>query len=457
MTLQSDLVHGYLDGILTEEQQTELAVWIEADPSNADEFAEAVLVDSRLHAEVKAAPYKTQKISSDSARRSVKRRYWAGIVAALAACLLVAFGVSLFDARMNEQQQATGVDPSATTFASVAQVFDADWGESEVLSIGDRLAGQTIHLRSGFVRLQFDDGVEVTLQGPAEYDVIEEGRTRLHSGLLTATVPPGAEGFTVDTPTAEVVDLGTAFGIDLQSDGVSRVSVFEGEVEVALPDTTEKRLLKEGEAVRVEAGQNIESVEFDPEPFAKLWPVSSGIERSTEAFRFVPPWPPQLRFVRSDEYVFIVPEAHAVTLKRSLRMNISEPGEYSREEALTVADLPPGQRIRSFMLFFHPEKAGPRQSPKAVNGSITFDSPVLGLITLQEELQASARRFTRFGPRTVQEGQQLELTGDEDSDVIMLSEDRRKITLELTTPARFAELVRVITDASQPASKDLPD
>ena len=42
------------------------------------------------------------------------------------------------------------------------------------------------------------------------------------------TVPPGAEGFRVDTPSAQVVDLGTAFGIEQFADGTSKVSVFDG-------------------------------------------------------------------------------------------------------------------------------------------------------------------------------------------------------------------------------------
>ena len=193
----------------------------------------------------------------------------------------------------------------------------------------------------------------------------------------------------------------------------------------------------------------MKSVDFDLKPFTKVWPVSSGIERSTDAFRIVPPWPPQQRFVRSDEDIFIVPEGHVATLLSPLRVNVSTEGMYSGEDQLTVSDIPVGQRIRSFTLFFHPEKTRPRQPQRQVNGSITFASPVLGLIVLHEELQASARRFVRVGPRDIRESQQLELTGDLDSDVVTLSDDRRTVTLKLTSPARFAELMRIIVDASQ--------
>lgn len=452
-----NLIDGYLDNVLSDEQRTELAAWIEADPANADQFAEAVFLDNRIHAEIDAAPFKAK---SDIVRpanwRSMIRSRWSQIAVALAACLLIAVGVGNWLSKDDQQQLAIdGPEaPAESSFASVVQITDADWSEGDVIQIGDRLSVQTIALRSGFLRLAFDDGVEVTLQGPAEYQLIGKGKTKLTSGLLTATVPRGAEGFTVNTPTAEVVDLGTAFGIDLQEHGVSQVTVFEGEVEVALPDSTDKRLLTEGESVRVATGESIETADFDAEPFTKIWPISSGIERSTEAFRFVPPWPPQQRFVRSDQDIFIAPEGRAATLSSPLRVNISESGTYIRRGEMSVSELHARQRVRSFTLFFHPEKAGPHQPAKNITGSITFDSPVLGLIVLHEELQASARRFSRTGPRNINDGQQLELTGDDDGDVVTLSEDRRTITLKLSSPARSAELMRVIVDASRPTSKE---
>ena len=66
-------------------------------------------------------------------------------------------------------------------------------------------------------------------QGPAEYELVSISQTKLNSGLLSATVPPGSEGFEVTTPTARVVDLGTAFGVQLSDSGSSNVTVFDGE------------------------------------------------------------------------------------------------------------------------------------------------------------------------------------------------------------------------------------
>lgn len=447
----NELIGGYLDGTLSAEQHAELSNWIEADPANADQFAEAILFDNRLHAEVNAASYKTScDIDVVSAPQRSHRRVWARTAAVVAACLLIGVGITLWNSDQGNEQLATGTGANSTDshFASVTHMLDAEWEIDSGLSVGDRLAKQSIHLRSGFVSLVFDDGVEVTLQGPARYELSGPGNTKLTAGLLTATVPPGAEGFTVDTPAVEVVDLGTSFGIDLREDGFSSVSVFEGEVEVTVHDATEKRLLTEGDSVRVGADQEIEQVAFDPKPFEKVWPIFSGIIKSTEAFRFLPPWPKRIRFVESDDDIFVATEGHAVNLAEALQVNISEPGEYSHARDLTPLELPAGERVRSYILLYAPAtEVGPRRA-KRLSGSITFDRPVLGLIVRHEELLASQHRFSRRGAGEFQRHRQLDLTDDSNGDRIVLSEDRKTVTLDLISPGPTTDLVRVIVEGS---------
>ena len=160
--------------------------------------------------------------------------------------------------------------------------------------------------------------------------------------------------------------------------------VFDGEVDVALPNSGEQRLLQEGEAVKIGSGRAIDSVNFDSAPFEKLWPISSGIESSTGAFRFTPPWPRRIRSVRSDDDIFVVPEGYATRLDAPLNVNITVPGEYVRAEDLTPLNVPAGNTVRSFILHFHPEHGGDRRRFERTAGSITFDRPVIGLIVLHK-------------------------------------------------------------------------
>lgn len=372
----------------------------------------------------------------------------AALVTAVAACVLVVVRV-LWPASLTPTGGSHSTPQIPVGFAVVAQASDVVWSDA-ALDAGTRLDSQTIVFQSGVLRLVFDDGVEVTLEGPAEYELLEPGSTRLVSGVLAATVPPGAEGFTVETPTAEVVDLGTSFGIDLRESGFSSVSVFDGEVEVAALDSTEKRLLTEGQSVKISADQSISDTQFDMDRFERLWPVASGITGSSDVFRFVPPWPKQIRFVHSDRHVFVAAEGQAVDLVQPLDVNISAPGDYSRVEQLTPITLSPGQRIRSYVLHYMPRaQLRPRRAGR-MEGSITFDRPIAGLIVQHEELFASSRRFSRRPAGERQQRRQLDLNGDDIGDRITLSEDRRTLTVSFVSPGRSSDLVRVIVEAGEP-------
>ena len=85
---------------------------------------------------------------------------------------------------------------------------------------GGKLPAGTSRLAEGVVELEFDGGARVSIEGPAEFAPRSGQRMELTRGRLVAYVPKQARGFTVDTPTAEVIDLGTEFGVEV--DGRAR-------------------------------------------------------------------------------------------------------------------------------------------------------------------------------------------------------------------------------------------
>lgn len=388
-----------------------------------------------------------------------KRAHWK-IIAALAACLVFAVaswrqfgtgpgGNANHVAHENGGAVRSVPDANLAAFATVIQLADARWVQGTPLAIGDRVSAGVLQLEAGIIHLQFDNGVGVTLEGPAEFEVASGDVTRLRSGLLTATVPPGAEGFRVDTPSAQVVDLGTAFGIDQRTDGTSTVSVFDGEVEILSGEDSDKRLLTEGKTVRLAADGSVSDVEFNSQPFEKLWPTASGIAGSTGAFRFAPPWPRGLSRIQSDTEIFVLPEGYASKLEEPCPVDIAE-------AELSESVIPTGQRVRSYLLQFNPvdppDQDSSRNEPgsrmRRIEGSITFDRPVIGMIVDNNTLKVTDDIFAlRRGPiRPFKRG--LELSPSRTADVVSLSEDRHTLTLNLAVFNQFSDHVRVIVDAS---------
>lgn len=434
-----ELASAVFDGSAAESEREELTELLRSNPAARDEYLLLVDLHAVLSTEPAVAPAANKTTVVEPARTDLRPRFrtWQPVAVAvgLAACLMIAVLLS--------RSEEAGNVP--VPFATIAQGTDAVW-RTDLVSVGDRIGAQTLELSRGVVRLEFDSGVEVTLEGPADFTLVDASKTVLKSGILTATVPKGAEGFTVDTPSAQVIDLGTSFGIDIDADGGSNVIVFDGEVEVAPRSTLEKRLLTEGESIRIGNDERFQDIGFNAKPFEKLWPTASGIAGSTDSIRFVPPWPKQIRLVQSDDHIFVRPEGGRVRLQAELKVNVSEPGDYDNSDNLTPVTLPSRRSVRSYILHFSTESTlGPRRA-RRVTGSITFARPVIGIIVSHEELAASSRRFGRRGAGEANQRRELNLTGDEFGDRISLSEDRRTVTLDLIAPGRSSDLIRVIVE-----------
>ena len=117
--------------------------------------------------------------------------------------------------------------------ALLQAVQNARWKSSSLpTEPGSSLPAGRLHLAEGLARLRFANGAEVTLEGPAELELLSSQLCRLHSGSLVAHVPDAAKGFTVLTSQATLVDHGTDFAISTDSDGRARVHVMNGEVEL---------------------------------------------------------------------------------------------------------------------------------------------------------------------------------------------------------------------------------
>ncbi len=115
--------------------------------------------------------------------------------------------------------------------ATLAAAIDAEW-ETGGLTPGTALPSGTVVLRSGVVKLSFADGAQVVVAGPARFAQEPGGSLLLERGMLSAVVPSAAAGFTVRTPTARLVDLGTEFVVEVRDGEGTRMNVVAGSVAV---------------------------------------------------------------------------------------------------------------------------------------------------------------------------------------------------------------------------------
>jgi hypothetical protein len=138
--------------------------------------------------------------------------------------------------------------------ATLLVAEDCKWSSSErAAAPGESLsASRSLQIESGVMEIAFGDGTRVVVEGPADFAIHSSSQGFLRRGRLLATVPHEAIGFTVETPTIRVVDLGTEFGVGVNTAGQSDVEVITGKVDVRYESSTKPGESQKG--VRMTAG-----------------------------------------------------------------------------------------------------------------------------------------------------------------------------------------------------------
>jgi len=151
--------------------------------------------------------------------------------------------------------------------ATITALNAAQWSPpstgAKVLSqwaVGDRL-----RLRGGSAELTFDAGAQIMVFGPADIEITSPTSIRCLRGRVTTLVDKRGRGFSIETPRAKVVDLGTQFGLSISDEGETEVVVFQGAVDLtssAQPAEGDPgtRRMEQGEALLVKNSGAFERV-----------------------------------------------------------------------------------------------------------------------------------------------------------------------------------------------------
>jgi hypothetical protein len=233
----SSLCDAVLDGRADEAQFDRFQALLRSNPRLVDAYTD----QAHLHALLE---WRAGRVRPEA--KPLPRRGWAGLAAA--AALLFSLGV---------------LQLAPAGRLEVATVLECS---DESVVPGSRVKlGDDIFVGDATLRLAFDRGVWLTIEGPADMRVVSGMELRMGRGRATARVEPLGRGFLLGTPAARVRDLGTEFGVDVDFSGSTGVAVFEGEVDL-LHKGDPLRLLKgEGRLIQDGKMERLVSIERDAE------------------------------------------------------------------------------------------------------------------------------------------------------------------------------------------------
>lgn len=165
---------------------------------------------------------------------------WSGI----AAVVLLGIGVaySIVNSRpasppdappLVQRPEPEPTAPAPKLLATVTALADAVVLDSQGRAVAGPLILGDYRVEAGLAGIEMASGATLVIQGPATFRIDSQNAVTLVTGRLAAEVPPQAWGFTVDTPGARIVDIGTAFGVLADAVRGTEVHVFNGEVRAA--------------------------------------------------------------------------------------------------------------------------------------------------------------------------------------------------------------------------------
>jgi len=310
MNRLSSLLFRLEDGTLTEQERDELKSLLSTREHSLEvvRFMKMSEVTRHYFESASAEPEaeESQDAKSIPQRKvmtfpqRIEKSHWFRNTMAMAAALLLCAGLTYIMTQPEAPEQAVQVaeTPQPAAPAVYVRGMDVEFADDAELLAGMGLEKRAYQIDYGTFMLRFASGAEVVIEAPAEFRIDGDNRMHLTKGVLSATVPEEAIGFTVTTPTTEVRDLGTEFGIALDWEGFADILVFDGEIELFAGAGKAPKLMIEGDGVRVSDDMTQEELSAE-----------------TEAYRF-PSKVPEKTVVREGDNLVMNPSFEVVSLSR---------------------------------------------------------------------------------------------------------------------------------------------
>lgn len=432
----------YLRGESSDDETCELLAWVAESDGNAEAFARACVVDELTSELFDEGGVADSRESPLEAATSIRQFPLPAVWAAAAILTLSLIGLVFW----------TTSRPGSNEVATVAQAVGARMPNGSAIATDRRVGKETIEIAAGLVRLDFDHGASMTVEGPARFEIRDEMHVYFEEGIATFHVPETATGFTVDTADAEVIDLGTAFGLAKRAGEKTDVCVFEGEVEV------EGRRIQAGEAVSARQGAGVEASVYETTIYENAWPLTSGVLQTTGMMRFVSPGPGIVpgKF-EDDQHITVFLERRLVEISKPLEVDLADPGEYRRLRRQGGPMIPAGTELRSYLIQLDPVgllDKGDADKPR-VEGQITFDRPIIGLIANGKKLLSTDALVGDpdgdYGklPRGLEAPKQsLDQAESEGKDIVILAADQRTLILNFAAGSAVDQIRVLVAGGS---------
>lgn len=318
---------------------------------------------------------------------------------------------------------------------------DANWSEGAAPDRDGFIKSGLYQLNRGVVSMRLSSGSELTVEGPAVFEVGEDSSTFVHEGIALARVSASDPGITLRSKGLRVSEPASLIGIDARVEGATEAIVFSGDGGICLTEGGKCRELTRFEAVKADHfHEKLVDVPYKPHAFANAWALLSGVENNFGTVKIEMPGSDISSERGAEGQVQVFVENESFRPKADLEVDRVEVGEFSVAEANPGQQLQAKGDLRSYLLQLWPSD---QEGGEEVETSLTFDHPVVGVIFSSGRLVSSD---SSVGSANSADGKAYN-TGqgmDSGNDEILLSQDRRTLNLRFKGDGSEVGQVRVL-------------
>ncbi|MEL7497438.1 MAG: FecR domain-containing protein [Planctomycetota bacterium] len=395
------------------------------------------------------SPMITAASSQAEPKPSPRKTFLYGFAVAAASLAAVAlFIVTILNLGDRESQTTDNSTNAGTPVARLVTSLDTTWRDIDPAP-GAFLGKGIFHLESGIVELEFNRGARITVRGPSSFELKSTDLMHLSSGNLVARIPEEAIGFTIETDKAEVVDLGTEFGLSVGDGGQTEVHVIEGLVEVFERKGSSERSSKsirieEGQAIRmkVDASDDFESEDI---PVRSSRGVLGNRKLDDLGLTFLQG---NIRLketvsrtdlkLEATSWIEVIPEKRNVVLDQEIPVTLVAPGNY-RVFGDSGQVIPAGTKVDSLLVHFRSTQ------PEPIHAVIKFDRKIVGVVCEASQLNTTdsilgrdgveyptaANQYRGLDPHVPKDNPDLTRGGGWTPDAVTVSKDMKTLGLSV--------------------------
>lgn len=232
------------------------------DPAEAQELDAILLADpeARAYYRCHAAVHLALGSATEAGGKVVamppisRARRWPAFAAA--AALILAAGTAWWTFHDSAKQQLSLADQSQFARPILAVTFatgDLRWNLDQVPTAGQQLGAGIVRISQGTVSLSLSGGQTAHLQGPAEFELLNDGEFALNRGSAAFRTIGGKAPFIVHLPKGALVDSGSEFSVGINADDTAEVRVFENELTASTIGSSGRTL----EELQVKVGKSV--------------------------------------------------------------------------------------------------------------------------------------------------------------------------------------------------------